>query len=102
MQHITGITRNQMVFTSLEESVSKDNPVRFIDVFVENIDLKALGFELRTPKKEGRPSFNTQIFLKIYLYGYLNRLRSSRKLEKESVRNIELQWLLLGLTPFNL
>ena len=99
MQHITGIARNQMVFTSLEDSISEDNPVRFIDAFVENIDLKALGFELRTPKTEGRPSFNTQIFLKIYLYGYLNGLRSSRKLEKESIRNIELQWLLFGLTP---
>lgn len=99
MQHITGIARNQMVFTSLEDSISEDNPVRFIDAFVENIDLKALGFELRTPKTEGRPSFNTQIFLKIYLYGYLNGLRSSRKLEKESIRNIELQWLLCGLLP---
>ena len=99
MQHITGIARNQMVFTSLEDSISKDNPVRFIDAFVENIDLKALGFELRTPKTEGRPSFNTKIFLKLYLYGYLNGLRSSRKLEKESIRNIELQWLLFGLTP---
>ncbi|MEC5157461.1 IS1182 family transposase [Chryseobacterium sp. MP_3.2] len=99
MQHITGIARNQMVFTSLEDSVSEDNSVRFVDAFVENIDLKALGFELQTLKTEGRPSFNTQIFLKIYLYGYLNGLRSSRKLEKECVRNIELQWLLFGLVP---
>ncbi|MEG2101957.1 MAG: transposase [Flavobacterium sp.] len=58
-----------------------------------------MNFELRTSKTEGRPSFNTKIFLKIYLYGYLNGLRSSRKLEKESIRNIELQWLLFGLTP---
>ena len=99
MQHITGIARNQMVFTSLEDPISKDNPVRFIDAFVENIDLKTLGFELRTLKKEGRPSFDTKIFLKIYLYGYLNGLRSSRKLEKECLRNIELQWLLCGLLP---
>ena len=99
MQHITGIARNQMVFTSLEDPISKDNPVRFIDAFVENIDLKTLGFELRTLKNEGRPSFDTKIFLKIYLYGYLNGLRSSRKLEKECLRNIELQWLLCGLLP---
>ena len=99
MQHITGIARNQMVFTSLEDPISKDNPVRFIDAFVENIDLKTLGFELRTLIKEGRPSFDTKIFLKIYLYGYLNGLRSSRKLEKECLRNIELQWLLCGLLP---
>ena len=99
MQHITGIARNQMVFTSLEDSISEDNSVRFVDAFVENIDLKALGFELQMLKTEGRPSFSTQTFLKIYLYGYLNGLRSSRKLEKESIRNIELQWLLFGLTP---
>ena len=99
MQHITGIARNQMIFTSFEERISEDNPVRFIDAFVENIDLIALGFELQTLKTEGRPSFKTQTFLKIYLYGYLNGLRSSRKLEKECVRNIELQWLLFGLVP---
>ena len=99
MQHITGIARNQMVFTSLEDSISEDNSVRFVDAFVENIDLKALGFEQQTLKTEGRPSFDTKIFLKIYLYGYLNGLRSSRKLEKECVRNIELQWLLFGLVP---
>ncbi|MEC5158616.1 transposase [Chryseobacterium sp. MP_3.2] len=99
MQHITGIARNQMVFTSLEDSISEDNSVRFVDAFVENIDLKALGFVLQTLKPEGRPSFNTKTFLKIYLYGYLNGLRSSRKLERECVRNIELQWLLFGLVP---
>ena len=99
MQHITGIARNQMVFTILEDFISKDNSVRFIDAFVKNIDLKTLGFELQILKTEGRPAFNTQTFLKIYLYGYLNGLRSSRKLEKECVRNIELQWLLCGLVP---
>ena len=99
MQHITGIARNQMVFTSLEDPISEDNPVRFVDVFVESLDLEALGFELQTLKSKGRPSFNTKVFLKIYLYGYLNGLRSSRKLEKECVRNIELQWLLFGLVP---
>ena len=99
MQYISGIARNQMVFMSLEDSVSKDNPVRFVDAFVENIDLKALGFELQTLKTEGRPGFNSKIFLKIYLYGYLNGLRSSRKLEKETIRNTEMQWLLCGITP---
>ena len=99
MQHITGIPRNQMVFTSLEQSVSEDNPVRFVDAFVENIDLETLGFALQTLRLEGRPSYSNKIFLKIYLYGYLNGLRSSRKLERECVRNIELQWLLSGLVP---
>ena len=58
MQHIIGIARNQMVFKSLEDSISEDNSVRFVDAFVENIDLKAVGFELQTLKTEGRPSFN--------------------------------------------
>ena len=99
MQHITGIPRNQMTFGSLEDNIATDNPIRFIDAFVENIALKALGFEVQTLKTEGRPSFNTKIFLKLYLYGYLNGLRSSRKLEKECLRNLEMQWLLCGLAP---
>ncbi|SUX48785.1 Transposase domain (DUF772) [Chryseobacterium indoltheticum] len=99
MQHIIGVARNQMIFTSLEQNIQDDSPVLFIDAFVENIDLQALGFELQTLKTEGRPSNSTKIFLKIYLYGYLNGLRSSRKLEKECTRNMELQWLLYGLIP---
>ena len=99
MQHITGIPRNQMRFTSLEDSISQENPVRFIEAFVENISLKTLGFSTQTIKAEGRPSFNSKVFLKIYLYGYLNGLRSSRKLEKECFRNLELQWLLCGIIP---
>jgi transposase len=89
MQHITGISRNQMTIASLESSISTDNPIRFIDAFVEHIDLKALGFEVQTLKTEGRPSFDTKIFLKLYLYGYLNGLRSSRKLEKGICNIIE-------------
>lgn len=99
MQHITGIPRNQMYFSSLEDSILEDNPIRFIDFFVESISLEALDFEVQTLKSEGRPSYNSKIFLKLYLYSYLNGLRSSRKLEKECVRNIELQWLLCGIVP---
>ena len=88
-----------MTFSSLEEHIAADNPTRFIDAFVATIALKSLGFEVQTLKTEGRPSFDTKIFLKLYLYGYLNGLRSSRKLEKECVRNIEMQWLLCGLVP---
>ena len=99
MQHITGIPRNQMTFASLEDTISSDNPIRFIDAFVNHIDLKAIDFTVQTLKSEGRPSFDTKIFLKLYLYGYLNGLRSSRKLEKECVRNTEIQWLLCGLVP---
>lgn len=99
MQHITGTPRNQMRFTSLEDSISQDNPVRFIEAFVEHISLQSLGFTTQTIKSEGRPSFDSKVFLKIYLYGYLNGLRSSRKLEKECFRNLELQWLLCGIVP---
>ena len=99
MQHITGISRQQLQISSLEDTISPDNPIRFIDAFVENISLQALGFTTKTIKTEGRPSFDTKVFLKIYLYGYLNGLRSSRKLEKECIRNIELQWLLCGIVP---
>ncbi|WP_225876755.1 transposase, partial [Flavobacterium muglaense] len=99
MQHITGIPRNQMVFSSLEDMILPDNPVRFVDAFVEALSIQTLGFKIQTLKTEGRPSFDTKLFLKIYLYGYLNGLRSCRKLQKECVRNIELQWLLCGIVP---
>jgi hypothetical protein len=80
--------------SSLEDTIAADNPVRFIDAFVNSIDLVKIGFTLRVLKTEGRPSFDTKVFLKIYLYGYLNGIRSSRKLERECFRNIEVQWLL--------
>jgi transposase len=99
MQHILGISRHQLRISSLEDSIAPDNQVRFIDAFVSYIDLSKLGFSVQTLKKEGRPSYNTQVFLKIYLYGYLNGLRSSRKLEKECFRNIEMQWLLEAIAP---
>ena len=99
MQHIAGLSRQQLQISSLEDKIALDNPVRFIEAFVEYISLEALGFTLRTIKSDGRPSFDIKLFLKIYLYGYLNGLRSSRKLEKECVRNIELQWLLEDIRP---
>jgi transposase len=99
MQHITGISRQQLQISSLEDRISPENPVRFIEAFVEHISLEALGFTAKTIKTEGRPSFDTKVFLKIYLYGYLGGVRSSRKLEKECFRNIELQWLLCGIMP---
>jgi transposase len=88
-----------MRISSLEDAISQDNQVRFIDAFVSFVDLPKLGFELKTLKKEGRPSYNIKTFLKIYLYGYLNGIRSSRKLEKECYRNIEMQWLLEDIRP---
>lgn len=99
MQHIQGISRNQLQMGSLEDKITSDNPVRFIDAFVGLIDLKKIGFEPRVLKTEGRPSFKTEVFLKLYLYGYLNGIRSSRKLERECFRNIEVQWLLEDIRP---
>ena len=99
MQHIPGISRHQLRISSLEDSIGPDNQVRFIDAFVTFVDLAKLGFEVKTLKKEGRPSYNSQVFLKIYLYGYLNGLRSSRILERETFRNIEMQWLLEAIRP---
>ena len=99
MQHITGISRQQMRFSSLEDTISPDNQVRFIDAFVEYIDLSKLDFAVKTLKTEGRPSFNSKVFLKMYLYGYLNGIRSGRDLEKECLRNIEMQWLLEDIRP---
>jgi transposase len=85
--------------SSLEDTIAADNPVRFIDAFVNSIDLVKIGFTLRVLKTEGRPSFDTKVFLKIYLYGYINGIRSSRRLEKECLRNLEMQWLLEAICP---
>lgn len=91
--------RTQLEFRSLEDFIEKDNTVRFIDAFVEKLELEKLFFVNKTIKTEGRPSFTNQLFLKIYFYGYLNGIRSSRKLAKECMRNIEMQWLCNALTP---
>ena len=99
MQFIKGNNRHQSYFSTLEEQVSADNPVRLIDAFIDKLDLHKLGFTNTLHKQEGRPPFAPQVLLKLYLYGYLNKIRSSRKLEKECSRNIELQWLLQQLLP---
>jgi transposase len=99
MQHILGISRHQMRVSSLEDAISPDNQVRFVDAFVDHVSLVKLGFAVQTLKKVGRPSYKSQVFLKIYLYGYLNGLRSSRKLENECFRNIEMQWLIEAIVP---
>lgn len=83
----------------LEDYVADDNPVRVVDVFVEQLDLGKLGFDGVCPMKTGRPAYHPAILLKLYIYGYLNRIQSSRRLERESQRNLELIWLLERLTP---
>jgi len=99
MEFIQGVNRHQTYFSTLEEQVAADNSVRFIDAFVEKLDLQKLGFSNTVHKGEGRPPYGPQVLLKLYLYGYLNKIRSSRKLEKECSRNVELQWLLQNLKP---
>jgi len=83
----------------LEDYVTDDNPVRVVDVFVDQLDLGPLGFTGVTPLKTGRPAYHPAALLKLYIYGYLNRIQSSRRLERESQRNLELIWLLERLTP---
>lgn len=99
MQYIQGSNRHQSYFSTLEDQVSPDNAVRLIDAFIDKLDLQQLGFSGTVHKSEGRPPYAPQVLLKLYLYGYLNKIRSSRRLEKESQRNIELQWLLQNLSP---
>ena len=83
----------------LDEYVRPDNPVRFLDAFVAQLDLGALGFQRAVPAETGRPGYDPGDLLRLYLYGYLHRIRSSRRLEQETHRNVELMWLLRRLTP---
>ena len=84
---------------SLDDYIAEDNPVRVVDVFVDELDLKQLGFEGAEPEATGRPAYHPATMLKIYIYGYLNRIQSSRRLERETQRNIELIWLTGRLSP---
>ena len=82
----------------LDEAIDADNPVRVVDAFVDALDLAELGFDVE-PEATGRPGYHPATMLKIYLYGYLNQFQSSRRLERECQRNIELMWLVGQLTP---
>ena len=84
---------------TIEEYVSEDDPVRMIDAFVGALDLTALGFEGVKPQATGRPRYHPATMLKIYLFGYLNRIQSTRRLEQEARRNLELMWLVGRLAP---
>ncbi|GAG40135.1 unnamed protein product, partial [marine sediment metagenome] len=77
---------------SLDEYIGDGNPVRFIDAFVDSLDLQAVGFERAVPNESGRPPYYPGDLLKLYMYGYLKHVRSSRRLEKEAKRNVELMW----------
>jgi transposase len=101
MTHIAGFARSQLLLLpeAVDDYVGADNPVRFIDAFVDELDLVAAGFSGVVPKATGRPGYAPADLLKLYIYGYLNRVRSSRRLEMECHRNIEVIWLLRTLKP---
>jgi len=101
MGYISGINRKQSILFPevIDEYIEEDNPVQFIDAFVDGLDLKELGFSHAELEETGRPPYNPADLLKLYIYGYLNRIRSSRWLEKECKRNVELMWLLKKLAP---
>ncbi len=83
----------------LEDWIDGDNPVRVIDAFVDKLDLSGLGFDGVAPEATGRPSYHPAVLLKLYIYGYLNRVQSSRRLEREALHNVEVMWLTSRLVP---
>jgi transposase len=100
-RYVEGEDRSQATLLPeyLDDYIGEDNPVRAVDAFVEELNLKALGFEGADPALTGRPAYHPAVLLKLYIYGYLNRIPSSRRLEREAQRNIELMWLTGRLAP---
>ncbi len=98
---VEGENRSQSILfpERLDDYIADDNPVRAIEVFVNELDMSRLGFDGMQPEPTGRPAYHPATLLKIYLYGYLNRIQSSRRLERETQRNVELIWLTGRLTP---
>lgn len=101
MNYIKGVSREQKILFPdvVDEFITEDNPVRFIDAFVDRLNLDELGFQKSLPAPTGRPPYHPADLLKLYIYGYLNRVRSSRRLEKEAHRNVEVIWLVRKLRP---
>jgi transposase len=99
--YVEGLSRSQtfLLPKTIEQYVEQDNPVRFIDAYVNTLDMEKLGFTHSTPQELGRPSYNPKDLCKLYLYGGLNHIQSSRKLERECKTNLEAMWLLKGLAP---
>ena len=98
---VAGTDRGQSALLPecLDDFIDESNPVRVIDAFVDALDLAELGFEGVEPAATGRPSYHPSVLLKLYIYGYLNRVQSSRRLEREAGRNVEVMWLLGRLVP---
>ena len=101
MSYMEGESRNQsLLFPEiLDNYITQDNLVRFIDAFVDGLKIEELGFSHSIPESTGRPPYDPRDLLKLYVYGYLNGIRSSRKLERECNRNVEVMWLLGKLKP---
>ena len=98
---IEGADRTQVTLLPecLDDYIAEDNPVRVVDAYIEELDLQELGFEGAEPAPTGRPAYHPAVLLKVYIYGYLNRIQSSRRLEREAQRNVELMWLTERLAP---
>src|SRR5690625_2246409 len=100
MKYIIGKDRNQFEMFCLEERIEKDNEVRMIELFVDSLTLADYGFvERKANPQGGRPAYHPSALLKLFIYGYMNRIRSSRQLEKECYRNLEVMWLMRELDP---
>jgi transposase len=99
--YVEGADRSQATLfpDRLDDFVGADNPVRVVDAFVDALDLRELGFARAAPASTGRPGYHPAMLLKLYVYGYLNRIASSRRLEREAARNVELMWLTGRLAP---
>jgi transposase len=98
---VEGVDREQstMFPERLEDWIDEDNAVRVVDAFVDALDLGGLGFDRVAPQATGRPAYHPAVLLKLYIYGYLNRVQSSRRLEREAGRNVEVMWLCGRLAP---
>src|SRR5688500_3156955 len=98
---VEGADRGQLTLLPecLQDWIDENNPVRVIDGFVEALELAELGFAGVEPERTGRPSYHPSVLLKLYIYGYLNRIQSSRRLEREATRNVEVMWLTGRLAP---
>jgi transposase len=98
---IEGEDRSQVTLLPecLDDYIAEDNPVRVVQAFVEELDLHGLGFDRVEPCDTGRPAYHPSVLLKVYIYGYLNRIQSRRRLERECQRNVELMWLTGRLAP---
>lgn len=101
MEFIIGKDREQssLLPDRLDDYIGEENTARVIDAYVGSLDMSQLGFEKNVPNETGRPMYDPKDLLKLYIYGYMNRVRSSRNLERESHRNLEVIWLLRKLTP---